>query len=191
MDIYSELMFEIYDYCVSKKMDPNDMVKKLNNLYQKDLNEEDISQEDEFNFYSYMKQIQEDSIQSEKNTMKKLKNLIDDFEKYVNSQNKVTAADLNSNHPFYIRIEDFSRKIYAPMINNQTYQTLWFFERARGQYDQPKMSKTKAERATYEKINPKSQKFTKTDLAKYLNASYMKPYDVSWGAEVNLTRFQV
>ena len=191
MDIYSELMYEIYDYCVSKKMDPNDMVKKLNNLYQKDLNEEDISQEDEFNFYSYMKQIQEDSIQSEKNTMKKLKNLIDDFEKYVNSQNKVTAADLNSNHPFYIRIEDFSRKIYAPMINNQTYQTLWFFERARGQYDQPKMSKTKAERATYEKINPKSQKFTKTDLAKYLNASYMKPYDVSWGAEVNLTRFQV
>lgn len=117
--------------------------------------------------------------------------LTHNISKYANSQNKVTAADLNSNHPFYIRIEDFSRKIYAPMINNQTYQTLWFFERARGQYDQPKMSKTKAERATYEKINPKSQKFTKTDLAKYLNASYMKPYDVSWGAEVNLTRFQV
>ena len=117
--------------------------------------------------------------------------LTHNISKYANSQNKVTAADLNSNHPFYIRIEDFSRKIYAPMINNQTYQTLWFFERARGQYDQPKMNKTKAERATYEKINPKSQKFTKTDLAKYLNASYMKPYDVSWGAEVNLTRFQV
>lgn len=33
-----------------------------------------------------MKQIQEDSIQSEKNTMKKLKNLIDDFEKYVNNK---------------------------------------------------------------------------------------------------------
>ncbi len=117
--------------------------------------------------------------------------LIHNISKYANSQNKVTAADLNSNHPFYIRIEDFSRKIYSPIINNQTYQTLWFFERARGQYDQPKMSKTKAERATYEKINPKSQKFTKTDLAKFLNASYMKPYDVSWGAEVNLTRFQV
>ena len=111
--------------------------------------------------------------------------LIHNISKYANSQNKVTAADLNSNHPFYIRIEDFSRKIYSPIINNQTYQTLWFFERARGQYDQPKMSKTKAERATYEKINPKSQKFTKTDLAKFLNASYMKPYDVSW--ELKLT----
>lgn len=117
--------------------------------------------------------------------------LIHNISKYANSQNKVTAADLNSNHPFYIRIEDFSRKIYSPIINNQTYQTLWFFERARGQYDQPKMSKTKAERATYEKINLKSQKFTKTDLAKYLNASFMKPFDVSWGAEVNLTRFQL
>ncbi len=117
--------------------------------------------------------------------------LTHNISKFANSQNKVTAADLNSNHPFYVRIEDFSRKIYVPIINNQTYQTLWFFERARGQYDQPKMSKTKAERATYEKINPKSQKFTKTDLAKYLNASYMKPFDVSWGAEVNLTRFQV
>lgn len=117
--------------------------------------------------------------------------LIHNISKFANSQNKVTAADLNSNHPFYIRIEDFSRKIYSPIINNQTYQTLWFFERARGQYDQPKMSKTKAERATYEKINPKSQKFTKTDLAKYLNASFMKPFDVSWGAEVNLTRFQL
>jgi hypothetical protein len=117
--------------------------------------------------------------------------LIHNISKYANSQNKVTAADLNSNHPFYGLMEDFSRKIYAPPINNQPYQTLWFFERARGQYDQPKMSKTKAERASYEKTNPKSQKFTKTDLAKYLNSSYMKPYDVSWGAEVNLTRFQV
>lgn len=117
--------------------------------------------------------------------------LIHNISKYANSQNKVTAADLNSNHPFYGLMENFSRKIYAPPVNNQPYQTIWFFERARGQYDQPKMCKTKAERASYEKTNPKSQKFTKTDLAKYLNSAAMKPYDVSWGAEVNLTRFQV
>lgn len=115
---------------------------------------------------------------------------IHNISKFANSQNKVTAADLNSNHPFYIEIENFSRKVYAPPVSGQTYQTLWFFERARGQYDQPKMSMTKAERSTYEKINPKAQKFTKTELAKYLNSSYMKPYEVSWGAEVNLTKFQ-
>jgi len=50
--------------------------------------------------------------------------------------------------------------------------------------------KPKKERDSFELLNPKSQKFTKTDLAKYINASEMRPYDVSWGAEVNMTRFQ-
>lgn len=108
---------------------------------------------------------------------------------YANSQNKVTSADLNSNHPYYIKIEDFSRKIYAPPVNNATYQTLWFFERARGQYDQPKMSMSKSERDKYTKENPKNQKFSKTDLAKYLNSADMEPYNVSRGAEQNLVRF--
>lgn len=115
---------------------------------------------------------------------------IRNISRYANSQNKVTAADLNSNHPFYNRIEEYSRKIYAPAVNNQTYQTIWFFERSRGQYDQPKMKMTKSERATYERINPNSQKFDKTDLAKYINSDEMKPYDVAWGKEVNATKFQ-
>ena len=109
---------------------------------------------------------------------------------YANSQNKVTAADINSNHPFYLRIEEFSRKIYAPAVNGQTYQTMWFFERSRGQYEQPKMKMTKAERASYERVHPTKQKFSKTDLAKYINADELKPYFVVWGAEVNATRFQ-
>ncbi len=111
--------------------------------------------------------------------------------KYANKQNKVTNADLNSNHPFYARIEDLSRKIKTPLLPNTIVQKVWFFERARGQYDQAKMQlKTKKERDSFELLNPKSQKFTKTDLAKYINASEMRPYDVSWGAEVNMTRFQ-
>jgi hypothetical protein len=115
---------------------------------------------------------------------------IRNISQFANSQNKVTAADLNSNHRFYTRIEEYSRKIYAPTANNQTYQTIWFFERSRGQYDQPKMKMTKSERATYERINPSSQKFDKTDLAKYINSDEMRPYDVAWGKEINATRFQ-
>lgn len=112
--------------------------------------------------------------------------------KYANKQNKVTNADLNSNHPFYNRIEEYSRKIKVPLQPNTTIQTIWFFERARGQYDQAKMKlKTKNEREVFERQNPKNQKFTKTDLAKFINSDEMKPYDVSWGAEVNMTRFQV
>lgn len=112
--------------------------------------------------------------------------------KYANKQNKVTNADLNSNHEFYKRIEEFSRRFKTPILPNKTVQTIWFFERARGQYDQARMKlKTKRDRDVFEMLNPKSQKFTKTDLAKYINASEMRPFDVSWGAEVNMTRFQL
>lgn len=111
--------------------------------------------------------------------------------KYANSQNKVTSADLNSNHPFYTKIEEFSRKIFAPALNGSTYQELWFFERARGQYEQPMIKMTtKKQREDYQKIRPKDKKFTKTDLAKYINSANMQPYFVSWGADVNSTKFQ-
>ena len=111
--------------------------------------------------------------------------------KFANKQNKVTAADLSSNHPFYARMEEFSRKIKTPPLPNSIIQTAWFFERARGQYDQAKMKRrTKSERDSFERLNPKGQKITKTDLAKYINASEMRPYDVAWGAEVNMQRFQ-
>lgn len=112
--------------------------------------------------------------------------------KYANKQNKVTSSDLNSNHPFYKRIEDFSRRIKAPLLSNSTFQTSWFFERARGQYDQAKMQlKTKKEVDTFDLVNPKAQKFSKPDLAKFINCAEGKPYNVVWGAEVNLTKFQV
>jgi len=109
---------------------------------------------------------------------------------FANSQNKVTAADLISNHPFYLRMEEFSRKLYAPPSRGLPYQTLWFFERSRGQYEQPKMKMTKGERATYELINPNNQKFDKKDLAKYINSADMLPFNVAWGGEVNSVRFQ-
>lgn len=109
---------------------------------------------------------------------------------YANSQNKVTAADLVSNHPFYQRMEDFSRKLFAPPSKGLPYQTIWFFERSRGQYEQPKMKMKPAERATYERVNPTKQRFDKKDLARYLNAADMLPYYVAWGGEVNSQRFQ-
>jgi hypothetical protein len=87
-------------------------------------------------------------------------------------------------------MEDFSRKIYTPLIGNLTYQTRWFFERARGQYEQPKMQMTKSQREAFDRINPPSQRIKKTDLAKYINSADMKPYDVAWGAEVNAVQFQ-
>ena len=108
---------------------------------------------------------------------------------YANSQNKVKTADLNSSHPFYVRIEEYSRKVYAPLATGQIVQQLWFFERARGQYEQPLMQTTKKQRDDYKLVRPKSKKFTLTDLAKYVNAADMLPHFVSWGGEVNAAHF--
>ena len=109
---------------------------------------------------------------------------------YANSQNKVKTADLNSSHPFYVKIEDFSRKTYAPKSMGQLHSQLWFFERARGQYDQPMMQMTSVnQRREYKLIRPKDKRFTLTDLAKYCNAADCLPYYVSWGGEVNAAQF--
>lgn len=115
--------------------------------------------------------------------------LIRNIAKYANSQNKVKTADLNSSHPFYVRIEDFSRKVYAPLASGSLVQQLWFFERARGQYEQPLMQMTKAQANNYKLTRPKKMKFTLTDLAKYMNAADMLPHYVSWGGEVNAAHF--
>lgn len=115
--------------------------------------------------------------------------LIRNIARYANSQNKVKTADLNSSHPFYVRMEDFSRKIYAPLATGQIYQQLWFFERARGQYEQPLMQMTKKQVADYKLVRPRSMKFSLTDMAKYINAADMLPHFVSWGGEVNAAHF--
>ncbi len=115
--------------------------------------------------------------------------LIRNIATYANSQNKVKTADLNSSHPFYVRIEDFSRKIYAPLATGQIVQQMWFFERARGQYEQPLMQMTKKQRDDYKLVRPKDKKFTLTDLSKYMNAADMLPHYVSWGGEVNAAHF--
>lgn len=115
--------------------------------------------------------------------------LIRNIAKYANSQNKVKTADLNSSHPFYVRMEDFSRKVYAPLSTGSKVQKLWFFERARGQYEQPIMQMTKAQADNYKLTRPKNMRFTLTDLAKYMNAAYMFPHYVSWGGEVNASYF--
>lgn len=117
--------------------------------------------------------------------------LVRSIAEYANTQNKVTNADLKSNHPFYVRIKEFSDKIKAPLQKNSTIQESWFFERARGQYDQAKMRLlTKKEREKFEMHYPSKKKFTKTDLAKYINSYEMRPFDVSWGGDVNMIKFQ-
>ncbi len=108
---------------------------------------------------------------------------------YANSQNRVSAADFFSNHPFHVRMEEFSRRLLAPSSDGSFRQSKWFYERARGQYQDARGHRTAAERARFDLEYPKRQVFTKTDLAKFLNAWRQKPDTVSKGAQKNFADF--
>lgn len=109
--------------------------------------------------------------------------------KYANSQNKVSAADFFSNHPFHMRMEEFSRRVLAPAAEGTNKETKWFYERARGQYLVERAKKSPAERRRFDIENPKSQYFVKTDLAKVEMSFRMQPDTVSKGAQKNFGTF--
>ena len=63
---------------------------------------------------------------------------------YANSQNRVSASDFFSNHPFHVRMEEFSRRLYAPSKDGSFRESKWFYERARGQYQDERARRTQA-----------------------------------------------
>lgn len=115
--------------------------------------------------------------------------LMEKISRSSNSQNKVSDADFFSTHPFHIRMEQISRRLFAPATGGAQHDTHWFYERARGQYLQAQMRMTKAERNRFLTQNPKNQLITKTDFAKARNSWRGLPHIVSKGAQANFTEF--
>jgi len=108
---------------------------------------------------------------------------------YANTQNRVNAADLFSNHPYHVRIEEFSRRIWAPAQQGAQRETKWFYERARGQYADAQSKLTPGEQRRFKAECPKPQMFTKTDLAKFENVWDDHPRWVNLGAQKNFARY--
>jgi hypothetical protein len=108
---------------------------------------------------------------------------------YANSQNKVNAADFFANHPFHLRFKDFSEKVYAPSRDGTFRESKWFYERARGQYQDVRSGLSAAALKKLELEYPKKQLITKTDLAKYLAVWDGLPHIVSTGAQKNFAQF--
>ncbi len=115
--------------------------------------------------------------------------IVPKISEYANSQNRVNAADFFANHPFHVRIEGFSRRIFAPAADGTVNESKWFYERARGQYQDARGNLTQAERRRFDLEFPKRHSFTKTDLAKYINVWEQKPDTVSKGAQKNFADF--
>jgi len=108
---------------------------------------------------------------------------------YANTQNRVNAADFFSNHPYHVRMENFSRNVWAPAADGAQRETKWFYERARGQYADAQSTLTPAGKRKFVAQHPKSQKFTKTDLAKFENVWDENPRFVNLGAEKNFAQY--
>ena len=119
----------------------------------------------------------------------KSKEVIPLIAEYANTQNRVNAADFFSNHEFCVKMERYSRSCRVAPQNGAQYDTVWFFERAKGQYAQAQIGKTAAQVREFKLRNPKNQLFTKTDMAKFRNSWECMPDVVSKGAQTNFQKF--
>lgn len=119
----------------------------------------------------------------------KSEEIIPKISEYANTQNKVNAADFFSNHPFHIRMEEFSRRLWVSPKDGALRETKWFYERARGQYADAQSKFTQAGRKKFQAENPKPQMFTKTDLAKFENVWDEKPTFVNLGGQKNFAKY--
>jgi hypothetical protein len=108
---------------------------------------------------------------------------------YANSQNKVNAADFFANHPFHLRFKEFSETVFAPSRDGTFRESKWFYERARGQYQEARGNLSGAALKRFDLEYPKRQVVVKTDLAKYLLVWRQLPHIVSMGAQKNFSHF--
>ena len=115
--------------------------------------------------------------------------IVPKISEFANSQNRVNAADFFANHPFHVRMEEFSRRVWAPAPEGTFRNTKWFYERARGQYLDSKAHMSVSEKKKFDGEYPKSQSYTKTDLAKFENVWECIPHIVSKGAQANFAHF--
>lgn len=115
--------------------------------------------------------------------------IIPQISRCSNSQNKVNEADFFATSGFHIRMEQISRRLFAPATGGDQFDTHWFYERARGQYLQEQLKMTPTQKKKFTNQNPKKQLITKTDLAKYINSWNGLPHTVSKGAQANFLAF--
>jgi len=115
--------------------------------------------------------------------------LIPKIAEYANTQNRVNIADFFANHPFHRKIEEISRRLLTPAKAGQRIQSKWFYERARGQYQNERLYLSPSMRNAFDTEYPKVQMINKTDLGKFNNSWDENPHWVSLGAQKNFLKF--
>lgn len=121
---------------------------------------------------------------------KEQKNIeVPNISRFANSQNKVSELDLSSNNPYFVQIENLSRKKYVVNPENKNHSLLWFFERTNGQYRETLNKQTPTQQKKFKEQNPPNLKFVKSDIAKFINIWELEPHFVSQGSQKNFIHF--
>lgn len=121
---------------------------------------------------------------------KEQKNIeVPNISRFANSQNKVSELDLSSNNPYFIQIENLSRKKYVVNPENKNQSLLWFFERANGQYRETLNKQTPTQQKKFKEQNPSNLKFVKSDVAKFINGWELEPHFVAQGSQKNFIHY--
>jgi hypothetical protein len=105
---------------------------------------------------------------------------------YANTQNPIRQTDLTASAPFHIELEQLAQSTWTPDKRSK-----WFYERARGSYEN-RLSQARAAKKTLKEFSeewPKAQRFTKAEVAAWMNvwpdSGDPLPYEVSLGGEKN------
>lgn len=114
-----------------------------------------------------------------------LNEMVSNISRYANTQNTIQSADFSSNDPYQVELEKLSRSIWTPDQSG-----LWFFERARGQYQVEKSkATTPAQKRKFNELQPPARKFSKTDVAKVEMCWAQLPHIASKGNQKNFLEF--
>jgi hypothetical protein len=112
--------------------------------------------------------------------------MVPEISRLSNTQNKVSTVDLGANSAFHVGLERVAAKTWVP-----GEQSMWFYERARGSFqtERTKSGSTPAKRALFDRKFPVSQRVTKEELARYVNAWNGLPHVVSRGGQKSFEKF--
>lgn len=127
------------------------------------------------------------------NDPEKIGTLVPRISEYSNTQNRVSLADLAANDPPHPELHEISKRLLAPDPTGGSMMTYWFYEKARGSYEETKRleARTPAKTREYEAKYPKAQRFDKSIFGKSWNTYLRKPQTVSLGSQKNFANFNL
>lgn len=106
--------------------------------------------------------------------------IVKSISRYANTQNVVKFSDFSSNDKYNKILASISRTTYTPSFGTKL-QTKWYYENIAGSYNNERSDC--ASTTAFDKEYPKSQYFSKTDMASYELSYQGYPADACKGAQ--------